>query len=154
MLVTLSTWVTLFALYLLFAGQATAAEVCAGALAAGTGMGLRIYSHRAGQRSLRVDAPWGRLAGRLGVSLARDTIAVAGALARASVGRPVSGLVQRQDFIIGGEMDAGRRAVVILAASVAPNGFVARVAPEDEDEALLMHRLVSAPPKEDRRWPV
>ncbi len=71
MLVSLATWVVLFALYLLFAGQATGAELCAGALAAVTGVGVQVYLHQTGTRPMRLVTPWGRLAGRIGVSLAR-----------------------------------------------------------------------------------
>ncbi len=154
MLASLVTWVTLFAFYLLFAGQASGAELCAGALAAGVGAGLQAYLRARGERPVAIDAPWGRLAGRVAASLARDTAAVAGALVRVSVGRAVHGLTQRQDFLVGGpsQMAAGRRAVVILAASVAPNGFVEQLVPGDQ--ALVVHRLVPAAQKEDHRWPI
>jgi hypothetical protein len=152
MLPVLSTWTTLFALYLLFAGQATRAELCAGLLAAALGTALRFYLRRAGEYSFRPDAPWGRLVVRVAASLARDTIIVGRALVRASVGRPVRGLAQHQAFMVGGPAAAGRRAVVVLAASIAPNGFVERVA--TEEQALVLHRLVSTSPREDRLWPV
>lgn len=101
---------------------------------------------------MRLDAPWGRLGIRVFASLARDVMVIGGALVRASMGQKVHGFVQRQEFIVGGRMEAGRRGEVILAASVAPNGFATRIAAKDG--ALMVHRLVSTPPREDRLWPV
>jgi hypothetical protein len=152
MLVTLAVWATLFALYLLFAGQATGAELCAAALSAAAGAAVKVHLHRAGHRPMQLDAPWGRLAGRIGASLARDTLAVGKALIRASMGRTIEGRAERQAFVVGDATETGRRAVVTLAASVAPNGFVETIAPGDG--TLLVHHLVPTPPKEDRRWPV
>ncbi|HJS87834.1 MAG TPA: hypothetical protein VJ779_20470 [Acetobacteraceae bacterium] len=152
MLLTLSTWAVLFALYLMFAGQATGSELCAGALVAMTGAALQIYLHRMGEHPLRLRAPWGRLAARAGISLVCDTLTVGRALLRASIGRPVHGVIQAQGFIVDGTREAGRRAAVILAASIAPNGFVTKVVAADQ--ALKLHRLVAAPAREDRLWPV
>jgi hypothetical protein len=151
-LLLLSTWTPLFALYLLFAGQATGAELCAGLLAAALGTAFQVYLHPSGKRPLQPEAPWGRLAARVAASVARDTVTVGRALVRASLGRPMDGVIQRQPFAPGGPMAAGRRGVVILAASVAPNGFVEHLAARDQ--ALVLHRLVAAPPRKDRLWPV
>jgi hypothetical protein len=150
----LLAWVTLFALYLLFAGQASRAEVCAAALAALVGIGLQLYVRLRSDRTIRLAAPWLTLAGRTGASLGRDTVLVGGALVRAAVGGAVRGRTQSQAFDPGGDAPeaAGRRALVTLAASVAPNGFVWR--PASEDGRLLVHRLVPTPPAEDTRWPV
>ena len=152
MLLTLSTWAVLFALYLLFAGQATGSELCAGALVAMAGAALQIYLHRMGEHPLRLRAPWGRLAARTGMSLARDTLTLGRVLLHASIGRPARGLIQTQGFVVDGTREAGRRAVVILAASIAPNGFVTKVVAADQ--TLKLHRLVATPTREDRLWPV
>lgn len=156
---TLLTWLTLFALYLLFAGQASGAELCAGALAAIAGALLALYIRRREQRAMRLAAPWTRLVGRVAAALGRDTVAVGAALARAASGRSVRGVMQHQDFEPGGETPeaAGRRALVILAGSVAPNGFVWQAggaASGGGGGRLLVHRLVPAPPSEDKLWPV
>lgn len=147
-------WVALFAFYLLFAGQASRAEVCAGALAAFVGIGLQLYVRLRSQRSIRLAAPWLTIAGRVGAALARDTVQVGGALARAVLSGDVWGRTQPQPFAPGGDAPeaAGRRALVVLAGSMAPNGLVWQVAAEDS--ALLVHRLVRAPASEDIRWPV
>jgi hypothetical protein len=152
MVFLLSTWTTLFAFYVLFAQQATRAELCAGLLVAALGAALQLYLHRSGDGPLQLNAPWGRLAARVAASVARDTIAVGRALVRASFGQSVHGLVQPQAFAAEGSTASGRRAVVILAASLAPNGFVEHVAAEEQ--ALLLHRLVATPPRSDRLWPV
>ena len=47
---------------------------------------------------------------------------------------------------------AGRRAVAMLAASAAPDGYV--VALKDDEDSLLLHRLVPRQPSPDRRWPI
>ncbi len=148
----LLTWLALFALYILFTGEASRAELCAGALVAVMGAGLAVYVRGAGHRPMRLDAPWGRLVGRVGLALARDTVKVGGALARGIGGAAVKGMIQRQLFDTRDDTRAavGRRAVVMLATSVAPNRFVL----EEEGDSLLLHRLVPAPASEDTEWPV
>lgn len=147
----LLAWVILFAFYLLFAGQASRAEACAGALAALAGIGLQLFVRLRSQRSMRLAAPWLTLAGRVGASLACDTMRVGGALARVILGADVRGRTRPQTFVPGGDAPeaAGRRALVVLAASMAPNGFVWR-----EGSGLLVHRLVPTPPADDTQWPV
>ena len=115
----LLAWVTLFALYLLFAGQASRAEVCAAVLAALVGIGLQLYVRLRSERIIRLAAPWLTLAGRVGASLLHDTVLVGGALARAAGGGAVRGRTQPQAFDQGGDAPeaAGRRALVTLAAS-------------------------------------
>ncbi len=151
---TLLTWVASFALYLLFAGQASRAELCAGALVAITGAALALYIRTARHRPMRLAAPWMLLARRVATALGRDTLTVGGALARAVAGRKLRGITQRQDFEPGGETPqaAGRRALVVWAGSVAPNGFVWQVGDGSGD--LLVHRLVPVPASEDKSWPV
>ncbi len=154
MLVTFATWALLFGFYLLFAGQASGAELGAGVISAALGAALGVFVRVRGEHRMKIEAPWARLAGRILTSLARDSVLVAGALARASAGRAVSGRIRSQVFVWGGEQPTafGRRAVVTLAASVAPNGFVLQ--PTPDRAALLIHRLVATPPEPDRQWPI
>jgi hypothetical protein len=100
-------------------------------------------------RPLRVRAPWPRILTRVSGALVMDTGRVGLALLR-SLARPVTGVASVQRFAPGGSgaQDSGRRAVVILATSLAPNGFVMRVKPD----ALLVHQLVPAPAGEDLDW--
>jgi hypothetical protein len=69
-----------------------------------------------------------------------------------SIIKPVTSKINVQPFDPGddGAASAGRRAAVILAASLAPNAYVIRVT----QEALLMHQLVPVPDKTDRTWPL
>ncbi len=154
MLATSLTWAGLFALYLLFAGQASAAEIVAGTLVAGAGVALRTVVHHVERLKLGFDGPWGRLAGRALRSIAHDATRVAWGLLRATAGAPLGGGVVRQRFEPGGSTPqaSARRAVVTLAVSVAPNGFVLAV--EDQSEGLLLHRLVPQPQAGDPLWPV
>lgn len=65
------------------------------------------------------------------------------------------GTIATQPFRRGDPEDAvaaGRRALVVLGASLAPNGYVLR-APQDRD-VLVMHRLAAASPNPDAAWPV
>jgi len=64
----------------------------------------------------------------------------------------VNSKISVQPFDPGGAngRDAGRRAAVILATSLAPNAYVIRVT----QDALLMHQLVPVPDRTDEAWPV
>jgi hypothetical protein len=139
MVSTLLTWLVLFALYLLFAGQASGAELVAAALIAGLGTLLAAYVRR--RRALHPRAPWARLSARVAASLLHDTATVAGALIHAVFGATVRGAAQRQS-VTGNE---GQQGVATIATSIAPNGFVVSAL----EDALLVHRLVPEPGKED-----
>jgi hypothetical protein len=144
----------LVALYLLFAGQATAPELAAAALTAAAATTYHLHVRHHACRQFRFTAPWPRLAGRIAWALARDTALVGWGLVRAIAGRPLRGGEARQPFESSGltPSAAGHRAIVVLAASVAPNGYVIDVL--EPPNGLLMHRLVPRPPAPDRRWPV
>ena len=90
------------------------------------------------------------------IALATDTARVGVVLLRAILRRPQGavGAVVRQPFAGGGETarDAGRRGLVTLLASLAPNGFVLHV--PGDDDALVLHRLARAPLSRDQAWPV
>ncbi len=150
----LLTWTALFALYLLFAGQADRAELCAGALMALAGTFLAVFLHQHEHRPMRDVAPWLALARRVGVALLRDPGVMTRALAHAVAGSAREGATQLQAFEGNGSSAevAFRRGVVVLAASLAPNGFVQEVALDDH--ILLVHRLVPSPPSDDVLWPV
>ena len=73
--------------------------------------------------------------------------------------RAVAGRIDRQPFRPGRDRpaDAGRRSLVTLASSFAPNGFVLDIPPSvllGDAEILLMHRLAPSPPEPDAEWPV
>ena len=148
-------------LYLVFAGQVSGTEVAAGVPAAGLVAAYAGLRHRGGSRPMRLRGPWLRLVLSLTAAVAGDAARVGARLLRAVFvpGSQVAGTISRQPFRSGGPgpADAGRQALVTLASSFAPNGFVLDVAPSvllPDEQALLMHRLAPTRPDPDREWPV
>lgn len=143
----------LLGLYLLLAGQASGTEFVAAVpavfLAAGMGQALRAHA----DRRMQLQAPWRQVLLRPLASICLDSVRVGVALLHAIV-RPDAhaGMVSRQAFRAGSDQprEAGRRALVVLGASLAPNGFVLDVSPD----ALSMHRLAPVQPQDDTEWPV
>ncbi len=144
----------LFGLYLLFAGTVGATELGAGLAATALVTGLATVVHRGRTRRLRLVPP-ARVLLRPLLGVITDSGRVGTVLLRAVLRRPAgqAGQVVRQSFRQGGEnpADAGRRGIVVLAASLAPNGYVLHV-PAGED-AMVLHRLAPVPPSPDRDWP-
>ena len=134
-------WVSFAAAYGLFAGQLSLTEAMAGVPAAVIVTVYVLVLRRRAERSLRLQAPWLRLVGRVVV--------------RALVRRPDGGVgrLMRQPLLQAGEaaVEAGRRGLVSLAASVAPNGFVVEI-PARAD-AMVVHRLVDVPVAAEQAWP-
>ena len=148
-------------LYLIFAGQVSGTEIAAGVSAAGLVTAYAGLRHRGELRPMRLRGPWLRLVLSPMAAVAGDAARVGVHLLRAVFvpGSHVAGTISRQPFRSGdaGPDDAGRRALVTLASSLAPNGFVLDVAPSvlfRDEQALLMHRLTPARPDPDREWPV
>lgn len=155
MIRALATWLLLLGLYLLFSGELSRTELIAGAATAAAATLFALLLHRAGTRRLALRAPWPRVLGTTLAALAADSVRVGASLLRAILRPPAGplGTVSRQPFRAGeGPVDAGRRGVVELATSLAPNGYVL-----DLDEAgavMLMHRLVPVLPRPDAEWPL
>jgi hypothetical protein len=133
--------------YLLFAGQVSGTEALAGLGAVLVAGAYAFALHRCAARPIGLRAPWGRLLGSVGVGLVVDSGRVAAMIARGG-----SGAWRRQKFRPGGDEadDSGRRALVTLALSVAPNAYVARVSPDH----LLLHELAPRSPRPDETWPL
>lgn len=152
----LAVWIVLVAFYFLFAGEISLTEMAAGlptaAIAAAYALALR---HSEAHR-LRLSAPWLRVIGKPLLSVFPDALRVGRVLLRALWRRPEGqlGVIARQPFDHGGEdaASAGRRALVILGTSLAPNGYVLSSA--EEMDALVLHRLVPVPPSPGREWPL
>jgi hypothetical protein len=144
------------ALYLLFAGQTSTDELIPTGPVALACAVLVVSLRLLQDRRIRTTAPWLRLVWRVSVSLLRDTWLVGVALARVVVRPPEAalGAVADQNFRGGGEApeDAGRRGLVVIANSLAPNGIVIDAAPGLD--RLRLHRLVAAAPNADAEWPV
>ena len=147
--------------YLVFAGQVSTSEIIAAVPASGLIAAFAFLRHRGQDRPIQLWAPWSRLLLSLLAALLRDTGRVGGHLLRlAFVPRLHSdGSIDSQPFHPGhaDPAGAGRRALVTLAASFAPNGFVLDVAPSvllGDEPALLMHHLLPSAPHSDVEWPV
>ena len=143
------------AVYLTFAGDVSRSELIAGLGVVAIGSVVGVLLHRVRSRDLSCRAPWLRLVGSTALAIVRDSFAV-GRVLLLAVLRPTpqqSGLIVMQPFDIGDDQaaDAGRRGLVTLAASIAPNGFVLRVL--DRRQALAIHRLAPEAPDADREWP-
>ncbi len=145
-----ATWVVLAAFYLLCAGEIGADEVIAAVASGLVGTALSALIRRDAGRRFRLRAPWPRVVLRPLADLAPDAVRVA----RVLLSRHPHGEAVVQPFAPGGATpeDAGRRALVTLAASLAPNGYVLRIL--DASDGLVMHRLAHVPPLRDRAWPL
>ena len=146
-------------LFLTFAGQASGTEIGAGIPVACLIAAFAGLRHRGQTRSLRLGAPWHRVLLKPLAALIKNSMRVGGMLLRAIVSpkRAVAGTIDRQPFRPGRDRpaDAGRRALVTLASSFAPNGFVLDIPPSvilGDAEVLLMHRLAPSPPVPVRRF--
>ena len=160
-LLTFTVFLGAAGLYLICAGQVGGTEGAAGIPAAGLAAAYAGLLHRGEARPMRLRAPWLRLLLSSIASVVSDVARVGVQLLRAVLvpGSHVAGTVSRQPFRPGGTgpADAGRRALVTLASSLAPNGFVLDVAPSEllrGERALLMHRLAPGRPDPDGEWPV
>ena len=146
-----------FGFYLLLAGRLAWTELAAAVPCAGTVAAFMAIQRLRQARPVSPGRPpAAMLLGTL-ASLVTDTGRVSLALLRAMLG-PVGGEASWQPFHPGGRRprDAGRRALVALLTSLAPNGFVLDLRPSalpEADHGLLLHRLVPAPPLRDADWP-
>jgi hypothetical protein len=157
MLFAIAVWLALAGFYLLFVGEVSPTELIAAALATSVATGLGMLLHRSRSRKLLLlRAPWPRLVGRPLAALFPDSVRVGGVLLQALWRRPrgAAGMVMRQPFHPGeaSALDAGRRGLVTLGLSLAPNGYVLRI--PDDRTALLIHRLAPAAPDANQDWPV
>ncbi len=144
--------------YLLLAGSLTWTEAAAALAVAGAVAGFVAMQTLRQDRPVAAPLPPPRALGAALASLAADTVRVGAALARAVAGRPGDGEARWQAFDPGADSagDAGRRALVTVLTSLAPNGFVLDIAPSSLPEAghaMLLHRLAPAPPLSGRYWP-
>lgn len=132
-------WAFFFALYVLFAGEASAPELATGAIVAGLAASYQSVLR------LKAEAPRLRLVAlrpllpAAGAVLC-DTVRVAAALGRAIVGRLPASRVRVVAAPAGSDpASAAGRAVAIAAASLAPNSFA--VAAAFEIGEAVVHRL-------------
>lgn len=147
-------WIGAAAAYVLFAGQFGAEEL-ATAVICGLVAGLWSAAlRRVASVRLRFERGAIGAAGRALAGVPMAATKVAARLVRASI-VGAAGEVVTQPFFHGrrdDHRDAGRRAVAILARSLAPDSFVLR-APEQQDE-IVIHTLVETAGGEDARWAI
>lgn len=149
MLMLIAVWPLASASYLLLVGQASADEI---GLAIACGLGATLwFGALAGVARVRFrfEPEAAMAAARAFAGLPLGVARTAGALMRGRGGRVVG-----QPFVEGRERapaDAARRAVAVLAVSLAPDRFALRL-PEGRGR-LEMHSLAGAPEKSDARWP-
>jgi hypothetical protein len=135
--------------YLGLVGQLSAAEV---GLALGCGLAAAIWAaalRTAGLLHFRFEAAAVGAALRALAHLPRAIAEVGAALLRGH-----GGSVVRQHFIHGRDQipaDVGRRAMVLLTISLAPDKFAVRVPPGRD--RLELHSLVPIAAQADPRWP-
>jgi multisubunit Na+/H+ antiporter MnhE subunit len=147
---TALSWALLAAFYLLLAGQVSPAEAGAAVLAAAAAAALARSIRRGARRQLQLLHVPLRVLGRAAWALVRDTGRVAIVLLARPGGRAIT-----EEFDAGGQdpRSAGRRALVTLTGSLAPNSFVLALEPR----RILMHCLSPQPSQEgqggDREWP-
>lgn len=139
------------ALYLALTGAGSLAEILAGVLTGFAALLLSWALRAMTERPFALRAPWHRLVPRLVLALLCDASRVAIALIKA-LPAGGTGWSQFQPLTAGGDdaIGAGHRALAILLASVAPNGFVTGIG----ERALRLHRLAPAAASADPEWPV
>lgn len=146
-------WLLVAASYMVLAGQFSLDEVVTGALLGSFGAAWHAAVMRAGARCYAFDRHALREIAVAVAGLPAATVKAGAWLARSLVG-PVVGRRVEQVFAAGRQdvpTEAGRRAVVVLATSLAPDSYVLRV-PLDED-VISYHAITGKAPDGDPRWP-
>lgn len=151
--IDLLRWITLSGLYLAFCGQISAAEIAAALLAGLLATLFSTLMRRMVDRTFNVRAPSRRIVAQAARSLMVDTLRVGAVLVRAPFARHNGRFVRElpaaspDGASTDGLSTAGRRATALLAASIAPNGYVI----EAQRDALILHRLADVSRGSDRR---
>jgi hypothetical protein len=146
-------WVLLFAAYIAFSLTISGAELPAAAFSALAGAGFAL-ALRASERDYRVPLRGfiGWLPGIL-AAVPRDVGRLTKAYLRSFAGRAPDGYETLRPFDPGPRTAAGRgrRGLVIWGLSLAPNAFVTAV--DYAHDKLVLHELLSAQSRGDRKWP-
>ncbi len=148
-------WLSGTAAYLVLAGQVSLDEVVAGVVLGGLGA---VY-HAANGRCSRHSFTFERRAGLEAFQAIRGlpgAILRVGSRLGTALMHDVEGHMVEQPFHRGrldDRRDGGRRAIVVLATSLAPDSYVLRL-PLDE-ETIVIHAITDQPPGTgtDPQWP-
>ena len=146
-------WLGGTASYMVLAGQFSLDEVAAGLVIGGLGAAWHAALMKDGAQRFAVERPAMRVVGAALLGLPGATLRVGARLAAALV-RPVAGRRVAQPFHRGrldDPRDRGRRAMVVLAASLAPDSYALGL-PLDE-EVITFHAFIDGGPSRDPRWP-
>ena len=146
-------WLGGTASYMVLAGQFSADEVVAAVLLGGLGAGWHFAVLHDGARRFHFDRPALRAIGSALLGLPGATLRVGARLAAGLLHRAEGRRVE-QPFHRGtadSAEDRGRRAVVVLATSLAPDSYALRL-PLDED-TITFHVLTGSSPGGDPQWP-
>ena len=147
-------WLGGTAAYLVLAGQVSADEVVAGVLLGGLGVAWHAVVCRCSRHSFTFERHAGLEVVQAVSGLPGAILRVGSRLATALV-RNTEGHTIEQPFHRGrldDTRDRGRRAIVVLAISLAPDSYVLRL-PVDE-ETIVIHAFTLGSPGTDPRWPV
>lgn len=146
----LAWFALLFGLWLLTLSSVSVAESVVAAICAAVCAVIARAGRRASRVRWRPDPAWLRWFALVPAAVCADTVRVFAVAARMLVGRPVS--EQWTEVNLPVERSAARsdarRAAAVLALSTPPGSFVADAAPGGP---LVVHRLVSGPPRIDER---
>lgn len=152
-LTAISIWLAGAVAYMVLAGQFSPDEVAAAVVLGGLGAGWHFAVMHDGARRFRFERPALRVVGASLLGLPGATLRVGARLAAALL-HPVEGRRIEQPFHRGtaaDPRDRGRRAVVVLATSLAPDSYALDL-PLDE-ETITFHAFTGSSPGRDPRWP-
>lgn len=150
---TVFVWLACFASYLILAGQFSLDELAAAALLGVVGAAWHRAILGTQARRFAFEPRAALVIGQALWGLPLATVNVGRQLVTGLL-RPAEGQRIARVFAHGRQnspRDAGRRAVVVLATSLAPDAYVLRV-PLDED-TIMTHALTDTAPGNDPRWP-
>lgn len=152
MILFLFAWAGAALAYVLFAGQFSPDELVA---AAACGLAVSLWwlaLRKQAPRVFRFEPRAGSAVFRATASLPAATAKVAARLAVA-VASGRGGELAHRPFVHGREddpADAGRRAVAVLALSLAPDSFAVR--DHAGEDSLAVHAILPRAPEIDARW--
>ena len=146
-------WPAGAASYLVLAGSLSADEIAVAVMLGALGAGWHAAILNVEARRFAFGLAAVREIGRALAGLPGATLRVGSRLATAIL-RGAAGRQAEVPFSIGDHTmpaEAGRRALVVLATSLAPDSYVLRI-PENEG-SIQYHALTARMPGGDRRWP-
>lgn len=146
-------WLGGAASYMVLAGQFSGDEVAAGVILGALGAAWHAAVMHDGARRFAFERPALRTVGTALLGFPGATLRVGARLVLALV-RPVAGRRIEQPFhrgTVDDPRDRGRRAIVVLATSLAPDSYALNL--PSAEETITFHAFTAAAPSRDPRWP-